>query len=133
MLLIKNKMDKSGGWIGVVQIPILLSFISGIVVGGIFGFFTGVIIGGFKITELLKGAIVSFFVTECLIIIGLIAFSLNDSGYFGDLNRLLDSFISIVFLFLILSAFVIFPSLIIGASTVKSNNFIGSILNIQNQ
>ena len=129
IILILNKVDKSGSWIGVIQNPVLIAFVFGICFGGIFGFFTGMVIGSFKITELLKGAFVGFVVAECMIIIALCAFSLIDSNQFSNLNSLLDSFVSIFFLFLILTVCFLLPSLFIGATTAKLNNFVQNLQN----
>lgn len=133
LIFVLDKVDKSGGWIGTVQNPVLLALALGAVFGGVFGFFTGLIIGVFKITGLLKGAFAGFVVTEFLLIIVLAASSLIYFGHYSDFDRLSESVISSFISFLILTFCFLIPSVIIGAATVKLNNIVGSIFSRQTQ
>jgi MFS family permease len=133
IIFILDKVDKSGGWIGVFQNPSLLASIFGAVFGSVIGFFIGLLIGIFRITALLKGALMGFIVTELMVLIVLVAFSLMDFSHSSNFDRLSESAISGFFLFLILSLCFLIPSVIIGATTVKLNNFTHSTLNLQNQ
>lgn len=123
-------VDKSSEWIGVIQNPVLLALIFGVILGGIFGFLVGLIIGIFKIFELLKGALVSFAVAEFIIIIFLVAASFLDFKHLINFNRLSESITNSFFSFLFLSLFLLIPSVIVGIGTVKMNDLIRAMLNL---
>lgn len=129
VIFILNKVDKSGAWIGVFQNPVFLASIFGGIGGGVLGFFTGLIIGWVEVNSLLKGAMVGFAVTELMVIIFFVVFSFIDFSHSSNFSRLSDSIISSFFLFILLSLFLLIPSVIIGSGIVKLNNLIRPMLN----